>query len=109
MPLFHMTIFHMMRCVALETRMSDLDSSPTPPARQGGEQFTTWLTERTTLEAALDRTPESHTAVREALLDRAIELERLILNTPAHPRQDPHPASPDGDDAGRRIAGYARD
>ena len=89
--------------------MSDLDSSPTPPARQGGEQFTTWLTERTTLEAALDRTPESHTAVREALLDRAIELERLILNTPAHPRQDPHPASPDGDDAGRRIAGYARD
>ena len=63
--------------------MSEPVSRRSPPARPGGHQFTDWLTERAALEIALDTTPESDPAAREALLDRAIELERLILNTPA--------------------------
>jgi hypothetical protein len=52
------------------------------PSEPIGHRFAEWLAERTTVEAALDRTPEKDSVKREALLDRAIELERLILYTP---------------------------
>jgi hypothetical protein len=45
-------------------------------------RFAAWSAERIELEAALDRTPEGSADLRERLLERAFELEQLILNTP---------------------------
>jgi hypothetical protein len=45
-------------------------------------QFTEWSAERCAVEVALDATPESDPETRDRLLDRAVELENLILNTP---------------------------
>ncbi len=49
----------------------------------GAAEFRAWAMERGELGETLARTPESEAQIRESLLDRSYQLERLIIETPS--------------------------